>query len=235
MTSPKAPAGGIVRTSLDNTWRTPPFVLERVRVYFRGPIPFDPLTGPENPTGALRFCAGAPGTLFASHLAEDDLARRNGLEVSWDWPTWVNPPYGEELRGALRKIEYEARLYGETSQARPIIALLPCSRFEQPYLTRLMRLARATCFHRGRIAFVSSQDGAQVAGGPYASMIVGFGPIDLARFVNAFEPLGACFGLFPIGEGGPAELPPSARETDPTTPVDKGLDLFAASSPQESP
>lgn len=102
----KAPTGGIVRTSLDNTWQTPPFVLERARVYFRGPIPFDPLTAPDNPTNATRFCAGVPGTLFAQGdpvVGENEFARKNGLEVSWDWPFWVNPPYGTELREAVAK------------------------------------------------------------------------------------------------------------------------------------
>ncbi len=53
------------RKSLDTTWRTPEWILERVRALFKGPIPFDPSTGVDNPTRALRYCAGPPGTLFA--------------------------------------------------------------------------------------------------------------------------------------------------------------------------
>jgi hypothetical protein len=190
MTSPKAPAGGIVRTSLDNTWRTPESILDRARAYFGGPIPFDPATGPENPAKALRFCAGAPGTLFAQDLAPDDFARRNGLEVDWPAPAWVNPPYGKELRDWLLKIEREA------ARGTEILALLPCARWEQGYFTRALGAARAVCFHRGRVAFVSSIDGAAVGGNPYASMILGVN-VCQGRFARAFEPIGACFSIRP--------------------------------------
>lgn len=186
----KAPAGGIVRTSLDNTWRTPPALLERVRAYFGGPIPFDPATGPENPTEALRFCAGAPGTLFAGGAGE--LARANGLEVPWSWPTWVNPPYGRELRGWLAKIQHEA------ARGAEIVGLLPCARWEQRYFQAARRAANAECLITGRVAFISSLDGKAVGGNPYASMLLGWG-VHLPRWREAFEPLGACWELVPLG------------------------------------
>lgn len=183
----KIQAGGIVRTSLDNSWRTPEGILERVRLYMGDPIPFDPATGPENPTRADRFCAGPTGTLFAGH----GLASKNGLEVAWDWPTWVNPPYGSELRDWLAKIELEA------SRGTEIVALLPASRWESSYLARTLAAARVVCFHRGRIAFVSSIDGLPVSGNPSASMFLGFN-VDLKRFALAFAPLGVCFELRPL-------------------------------------
>lgn len=201
MARAKVQAGGVLRTSLDNTWRTPPEVLERVRAYFGGPIPLDPATGEDNPTGALRFCARpAPKaergpSLFSdpAHAPGGALVGPNGLEIEWDVPTWVNPPYGEELREWLDKI------VAEGARGAEVLALLPCSRWETEYFPRLLNAANAVCFHRGRIAFISSIDGQPVSGNPYASMFLGFN-VDLGRFRQAFEPLGACYALRALGE-----------------------------------
>lgn len=197
MSLPKVHAGGHIRTALANDWRTPPHVLDRARVFFGGRIPFDPATGPENPTDAVRYCAGAPGTLFAPKPEEDltaheVLARSNGLEVAWDWPTWVNPPYGRELAAWLRKIG------GEAKRGTLIVALLPCSRWET-HLQKALARASCACFVRGRLAFISALDGKAVSGNPTASMLVGFGlvPGSLAEvsFATAFGPLGLCLAL----------------------------------------
>lgn len=185
MSLPKAPAGGIVRTSLDNTWQTPERVLDAARAYFGGPIPFDPATAPDNPTKALSFCAGPPGTIFEKR---DVLASRNGLEVPWESGTWVNPPYGKELRAWLLKIRAEA------ARRTTILALLPCARWEQEYLTDVLAAAKAVCWVRGRVAFVSSIDHTEVGGNPYASMILGFN-VNLDAFAEALGVLGPCFSL----------------------------------------
>lgn len=199
MSQPKVKAGGYHREALDTTWRTPERILERVRVYFGGPVPFDPATGPENPTRAERFCTGdLPPPAIASEVSlfptppEDltaeqlRLSRACGLATSWDWPTWVNPPYGAETRAWLTKMETEG------ARGVVIVALLPCARWETDYFQRMLRGLRAVCLIRGRVAFVSSQDGQAVAGNTSGSMILGWN-VDLARFAEAFEPLGACF------------------------------------------
>jgi hypothetical protein len=195
MSQRKVQAGGIVRTSLDNSWRTPEHVLERARVYFSGPIPFDPATGPENPTRALRFCTGgldgppapAQAGLFLDNSPADTLAlaRACGLATPWDWPTWVNPPYGSELRAWLEKITVEA------ARGTEIVALLPASRWETGYFQLAWTGANALCLPRGRLAFVSAIDGQPVPGNPTASLIVGWN-VDLARWALAFSPLGVC-------------------------------------------
>lgn len=181
--SPRAAvkAGGILRKSIDTTWRTPDYILERARVYFGGPIPFDPATGQENPTKALRFCAGPSGTLFAG----DKLESKNGLEIEWEWPTWVNPPFSKEWTVKIGK---------EAADGSEIVALLPCNRFECDYFQEMFRRACIVCFHESRIRFLSSVDGAAVDGNPYASMILGFG-VDVDRFREAFSPLGLCMDL----------------------------------------
>lgn len=183
--SPRAAvkAGGILRKSIDTTWRTPEYILERARAYFGGPIPFDPATGPENPTKALRYCAGPSGTLFAG----DSLESRNGLEVEWVelGPIWCNPPFSREWTVKIGK---------EASEGAEIVALLPCNRYETDYMQQVLARAEVVCWHASRIKFVSSVDGAEVGGNPYASMILGFN-VDVDRFASAFKPLGLCQSL----------------------------------------
>lgn len=179
-------AGGIIRKSLDNCWKTPESILERVRSYFGGPIPFDPATATDNPTKALRFCAGPPGKLFA----KDSLESKNGLEVAWDWPWFCNPPYGSNIPAWLVKMSSEA----ERLPDRDGIALLPASRWETSYMPPTLASSKALCFHRGRIAFISAIDGQPVAGNPGASMFIGWN-VDLERFREAFSPLGRCFAV----------------------------------------
>jgi hypothetical protein len=190
----KAVAGGHVRTSLDNTWRTPEKILERVRVYFGGDIPLDPASGPDNPTRALRFFTGAepssapvPG-LFTEVEDLDALARARvcGLATPWDAPVWCNPPYGRELRAWLKK------MIAEGTRGTEIIALLPTARWEQPYLHDALRAALHLCLIRGRVDFISSIDGQPVRGNPSGSMLLGY-CTSPARFSEAFSPLGACF------------------------------------------
>lgn len=191
----KVKAGGIVRTSIDSTWRTPEFVLEHARKYFGGPIPFDPATGRENPTQALRFCAGPEGTLFAG----ESLESKNGLEVEWieHGPTWVNPPFSKA---------WTVKISEESAQGAEIVALLPCNRFEEPWFQAMFAQAPVVCWvnatpfqqdikgNKKRIAFISTKDGKALDRNPFASMIVGF-HVEVDKFREAFGPLGLVHDL----------------------------------------
>lgn len=169
----KAPAGGIVRTCLDATWRTPRWILDPVDAFYEGQIPLDPCTHANNPTKAREFCA-AP--------------MKDGLTLAWHTfaGAWVNPPYGKALRTWLLKIAAEARLGAR------IVSLLPASRFEQHYFQVMYSEANMVCMVRGRVAFISSIDGAEVGGNPYASWIVGHN-VDPERFVSFFQRIGGCY------------------------------------------
>lgn len=194
MTRAKVQAGGVIRKSIDTTWRTPEYILACARVYFGGPIPFDPATGTANPTNASRFCAGPAGTLFAG----ESLESKNGLEVDWaeHGPVWVNPPFSKEWTVKIGK---------EAAGGAEIVALLPCNRFETDYMHETLARAEVVCwvnakpFQHGlrnpnRIAFISNADGQPVDANPYASMILGFN-VDVDRFAVAFKPLGLCQAL----------------------------------------
>lgn len=196
MSRAKVQAGGIIRSAIDTTWQTPEWLLEVVRPIFPDRvIPFDPATAPNNPTKAERFCAGPAGTLFA----KDTLESKNGLEVSWDWPFWVNPPFKREW---IEKIGRE----GEKTRG---IALLPNNRTEMPFMQHALKIARSICFvdaepfQRGlqnphRIAFISSLDGVPCTANPYASIVLGFG-FDFEAFTHVLHPLGLCVELRKAG------------------------------------
>ena len=92
-------------------------------------------------------------------------------------------------------------LIGREAELRSGIALLPCNRFEEPYMQEVLARVRVECLidaepfqreiksNRHRVAFISSADGQPVAQNPFASMLLGFG-VDMGRFVEAFSPLG---------------------------------------------
>jgi hypothetical protein len=257
----KVKAGGMLRSAIDTTWQTPEWLLDRVRLLFPGgQIPFDPASTSENPTKALRYCAGVPGTLYAgtgakcvgcrtgpprcegcgaiehsgnalcgpcglkaSDLAlglslerwtcpECCLAQRNGLEVDWDWPFFVNPPFTTEW---ITKIGVQVRRRFHAGNDRVNgVAVLPCNRFEEPFLQDVLVEASAVCFvdakayqaglsRPHRVAFISSADGQPVDKNPFATMLLGFG-FDPQVFAAAFsshpEPsIGSTFALRPIG------------------------------------
>jgi hypothetical protein len=194
----KAPCGTITgMAALDTTWQTPPELLEPVRAYFGGQIPFDPATAEGNPTGAeVHLVAG-------------------GLEADWSEHrgVYVNPPYGRVLREWLAKIEHEAR------GGSQIITLLPAARWEQAYFQSMCVEAEAMCLIRKRVSFIRPSTGDRVSGNPYANLFLGFN-VDLLAFLTSFKSVGACFEL--KGLSGPPQdvrRPPSAPRPKKARPA----------------
>lgn len=157
-------------------WFTPPHVLDLVRSYSlategTNQIGFDPATNEENYTQAKMFFT------------------RSGLDNYWPVaPTWVNPPYGKDLKKWVVRIG----LYAEAG--RHILALLPGNRFETAYLQHWIlenpRLS-ALCFVRRRLKFCDA-NGVELNGSnPYGSMIYLFNG-DAKEFAQRFEALGPC-------------------------------------------
>ena len=200
----KVQAGGILRKSLANDWRTPEHVLEAARATFGGPIPFDPFSGPENGTRALRFCAESDDERFERdsplfgmcvRVPADDngLAGKrvlgSGLEIKWPLAgCWVNPPYSSALRACLAKVVHEA------SRGVPCLVLLPVNRTEVAWMQDFVRAADGVCLIRKRLAFISAIDGAAVGGNPFASWVWSFN-VDRDVFREAWSPLGLCLGV----------------------------------------
>lgn len=183
MAERKAPTGTITgMPALDTTWQTPPELLQPVRDYFGGVIPFDAATAVNNPTGAAAYAAG--------DAAADIAAVVDGLAERWAKydGTFVNPPYGKVLREWLAKMVDEAR------EGAVIIALLPCARWEQGYFQAALCAANAACFIRKRVNFIRPSTGDRVAGNPYANFFLGFN-VEPETFARAFGPAGCVVSL----------------------------------------
>lgn len=168
----KVRAGGILwgnRKNKDNHWGTPEFILERARIGYAGPIPFDPATTPENPTKALRFCAGVPGTLFAGAGPPcvecqgegfvDDPAASPATALSPEDPPAVPcPACWWARRNGLEvpwdpvfwvnppfEPEWIKKVGAEVRRGCSGFAVFPCNRYEEPYLQKVLSLASAVC------------------------------------------------------------------------------------------
>lgn len=186
----KAPVGFIGHTDskqLKVDWQTPPHLLDCVRAYFGGQIPFDAATAIDNPCGALRFCA--PTAELLPKLVNGGMhVSTDGLTYKWPRQVWVNPPYGKATREWLPKIAQEARAGCE------MVGLLSCARWEQAYFMDMFSQANAVCFIRKRVKFINPATGDAVGGNTYANMFIGWN-VDLAAWERAFSEIGQCIEL----------------------------------------
>jgi DNA N-6-adenine-methyltransferase Dam len=158
---------------------TPDKILEPVRQYWGGPIPLDPATEPDNPTSAANFAAGP-------HCNGTSLG--DGLAISWsDFDgTFLNPPYGKELKHWCEKI------HDETDLGATILALLPCGpRFATKYWQEHIFNAGldVTLFVRGRVQFRRPDGSGTQGSNPYDSQLLGFN-VDVDHFAKCFGHLG---------------------------------------------
>jgi len=156
----------------ETVWLTPDILLKPVRDFFGGDIPLDPATQASNPTNAKIF------------FTKDD----NGLEQPWDFPVFVNPPYGKIIQDWCSKIHQEA----VRMPARPILALLPCGsgRPGTRYWQRdiFQKHLNIICYVKGRINFMNASKQV-IKGNTYPSHILGFN-VDTKKFIDHFQHLG---------------------------------------------
>lgn len=167
---------------------TPKIVVQAVHNYFvlRGwssGIQLDPATANDNPTGAHLFYT----------------KETNGLDKSWHSGTFVNPPYGREIREWVTKIIEEAK------QGKEIVALLPVSRSEQAYWQKLWNASLTGHVElRKRQSFLHrSDDGSKYTpakGNPYSSQLLCYNGT-FNHCVKAFRHLGTCKAYRMIVEG----------------------------------
>lgn len=175
---------------------TPEKLLDPVRTYFGGQIPFDPATEPSNPTKALAFATKEPpldsDDPVVSEAMRNDLFPdwlHNGLEQVWRSHdgVFVNPPYGRDLKLWCEKISAEA------ISGTPIIALLPAgARFGTRYFQRFIFVPQlnVSCFVKGRVKFLRPDGSPTTGQNPYDSVFYGFN-VDEQRFAKLFGHLGS--------------------------------------------
>lgn len=162
----------VERVGNNNIWITPQSLIKVVEQYFGGPIPLDPATEDNNPSGASNFYT----------------EKTNGLDKDWSLfgGVFINPPYS---KGSMPK--WTLKIKEESDKGTPIIALLPCgARFSTRYFqsNALNSNLNAICFHKGRVKFLLT-DGTIGKRNLYDSQVYGYN-VDWPRFKAAFENIG---------------------------------------------
>lgn len=94
-----------------------------------GPFDLDPCGAPGHPTAAVVWTPEAVG---------------DGLSLEWFGRVWLNPPYGRTIG------TWVDRLFAHGSG----IALIPCTPDTALWQNRILPLASAVLFLRGRISYV---------------------------------------------------------------------------------
>lgn len=149
-------------------WRTPDWILERVRKVFKGAIHLDPATSPDNPTNALWT------------LTE------GGLEENWSEAenVYMNPPWSKEL--GMPIWWWAARLWSCSQEVpnRDAIALYPAST-NAAWFHNYAWDSEAICFPKGRVVYKPPPGFDSDDAPTFDSAIVYFGP-NRVRFMEAF-------------------------------------------------
>lgn len=150
-------------------WYTPAAVYTRVRGVFGGAIDTDPCS-----------CASAQERIQAQRyytIADD------GLDQPWEGNTFVNPPYGDEIKPWIpRTVEAY-----ESGECRSIIMLVP-GRTETDWFTPLLHYP--ICIVHGRLTFWNPTKPDKPA--PFPSIVVYLGH-ELTTFRDWFSDIGPIY------------------------------------------
>jgi len=176
-------AGRNVNT-LSQHWGTPAHYVAAVKQVFGGKIALDPCS---NPYSLVK--AGV----------EYRLPRRDGLQLSWDYPTiFVNPPYGiDRERGTSIKHWLQRCAAAHREHQSEVIALVPVATNTGHWKTSVFGQAAAVCFlYDTRLRFlVNGRD--EGKGAPMSCAMIYWGR-DYKLFYKVFIRHGAPFDLRPI-------------------------------------
>ena len=148
-------------------WRTPANIVAAVREV--GPVSLDPCAGIHTRIGAANWTT-------------------KGLLRTWAPHTdviFVNPPYSNIKQWATKMI-------AEACNGCTIITLIP-ARTDTAAFQNLARVARATCWLKGRLRFIDPEGEHHAHCAPFPSVAMLLGPRKL-RFISAFKPLGFMTG-----------------------------------------
>ena len=151
---------------------TPDHVIELVRRFFPDGIDLDPCADPGKRVPAH------------THYCQAD----NGLSLPWSGHVYMNPPYGRQIGGWIRKAIDEV----QSGRAREIVALLPV-RTDTKWFAMLRDFP--VCLVRGRLTFVGND-----ASAPFPSCLVWMSNSQsrAAHFVSTTAKFGDTWGR--IGE-----------------------------------
>lgn len=124
-------------------WGTPPEVFEPLDAEFHF---------------TLDVCATAENAKCARYFTEEE----DGLAQDWDGVCWMNPPYGREILGWMKKA------YEESRKGATVVCLVP-SRTDTRWWHEYAMKADEIRYVKGRIKFIGAESGA-----PFPSAVVVF-------------------------------------------------------------
>lgn len=151
----------------ENEWYTPPEYIEAARSVM-GSIDLDPATSDI-----------ANKTVQASHYYT---AEMNGLERPWFGNVWMNPPYSSDKIGA-----FVDKLVIERPNIDGAIVLVN-NATETAWFIKLIGIASAVCFPRGRVKFIDTQGNS--SGAPLQGQAVIYIGNSVDRFCDEFSRFG---------------------------------------------
>lgn len=165
----KAVEPHVLNNSGNNEWYTPAYVVELARSSM-GDIDTDPAS-----CATANLIVGAT-TYFTK--------KQDGLKQKWIGRVWLNPPYSKGLIGQFAEAAADRFESGEIAQA----CVLVNNATETEWFHRLMDVASAVCFPRGRIKFLNEE--ALEANSPLQGQAVLYLGGDARLFTAAFESIG---------------------------------------------
>lgn len=149
----------------ENEWFTPPDIIEAARKVM-GNIDCDPASN-ERANKIIK------AKMFFT-------AEIDGLSRTWKGNVWMNPPYSQSIVDKFAEAvsaKYESR---EISQA----CILVNNATETAWFQRMLNLAAAVCFIRGRIKFIDQKG--EVPGGPLQGQVIIYFGENRKEFHEAF-------------------------------------------------
>lgn len=155
----------VVNNSGNNEWYTPPNFIEAARAAMGG-IDVDP---------ASSAVANRIVRAEQFYTTDDD-----GLRQSWEGRVWMNPPYEQPLIAQFAKAVAAKHEAGEVEQA----CVLVNNATETAWFQRMLNVASAVCFPRGRVRFLDPQGN---PGAPLQGQAVIYMGSSRDRFTIAFE------------------------------------------------
>lgn len=164
----------VSNNSGENEWYTPPHIIEPARACMGG-IDLDP---------ASSDLANKTVKAEKYYTAES-----SGLKQPWHGMVWLNPPYSADLIGLF--IEAVASKFENREYKKAIVLVNNAT--DTAWFHRLMQVATAVCFLKGRIRFID-KDG-RLGGTPLQGQMLVFLGCEQPDIIDHFGSLGTILWL----------------------------------------
>lgn len=162
----------VSRATGENEWYTPKNLIEKARKTM-GSIDVDPAS------------SEAANQIIQAKAFYD--LQSDGLIQKWNGNVWMNPPYSQPLINQFSKTICEKYLDNEIEQA----CILVNNATETEWLQRILNIASAVCFIKGRLRFIDKQGLA--SGAPLQGQVILYFGKNIESFHENFQEIGVIY------------------------------------------